>query len=241
MAGRPLFDHKLRLRNPSATATPDDNPGIGDPAKWLGIREYSGSATTLTSLGYGAGGTAGVPAAAPGATDTYVSYTTTTALGSTAGWNGANGEIQTGFEPDTTFVLRTGPVAADIAGIRLWVGFASAAPTAADDPAGLHIFAFRYSTGAGDTNWQATTKDGTTLGITNTGVAVAANTRYVMRIDARNPASILFYIAGVLVATRTTNLPSSSTGTQHYIIATNTTAGTARTIKIRKVHTVASF
>lgn len=99
------------------------------------------------------------------------------------------------------------------ANVRYWIALTDVAVTTisdADDPASAHIIGFRYSSGT-DTNWRAVTKDGTTLGSTDTGVA--PTTGGPVRLEALcddTGGTITFKINGVTVATRTTNLPATS-------------------------------
>lgn len=91
---------------------------------------------------------------------------------------------------------------------RIWCGLFASTPAASDDPAINHL-SFRYSTGTSDTVWQCCANDGSGGGtITASPVTVAADTRYVLMIDATSAASIKFYINWRLVATITTNLPA---------------------------------
>lgn len=102
-----------------------------------------------------------------------------------------------------------------IATVRHWHGLFDGSPFGSDNPTGLNLAGFRFSTAASDSNWIACTKDGTTLNTTDTGVAVAANTYYRFIIEMVSGA-INFYINGTLVATHTTNLPTSTTPLNFY-------------------------
>jgi hypothetical protein len=98
--------------------------------------------------------------------------------------------------------------AADLTSVRFWAGLLSASPIASDDPGG-HIAAFRFSTGASDTNFMACVKDNSTLNPVSTGITPAANTIYLFRIEW-DGSEARFYINGSLVHTHTTNLPAAS-------------------------------
>jgi hypothetical protein len=98
-----------------------------------------------------------------------------------------------------------------VADVRFWFGLASATPSGSADPSGVHLAAFRYDTATdGTAFWRCCTKDGTTMTVTATSVAVATDTVYLFRIETDSSA-VRFYIDGNLVATHTTNLPGSST------------------------------
>lgn len=188
-----------------------------------------GPAGQINNIGLTFVGT-GTAAAHADAPDDYEQYTATAA---TAGTNfghapGSSG-AQFGKNPDLGIRIKTG---ADVSSVRYWVGWFSADPRSADDPGATHLIGFRFSTDAGDTNWIAANKDGTTLKTTDTGVAVTADTKYRFRMvaDAVNNA-IRFYVNGTLVATHTTNLPGSTTTLNNYTAGQNRAAST-RQIRI---------
>jgi hypothetical protein len=108
---------------------------------------------------------------------------------------------------DTDFVARwrTGD---NISSQGHWVGAASGSVDNNSSPA-VHLAAFRYYTSAGDTNWMACVKDGTTLQAADTGVAVATDTAHTFLIKMRS-ASVEFWIDGTLVHTHTSNLPTTT-------------------------------
>jgi hypothetical protein len=88
-------------------------------------------------------------------------------------------------------------------------------------------FFIRRST---DTNWQAVTCNGASNTVTNTGVAPANNTVQRLRIEIYGSstyrgAAVLFFINGALVATHTTNLPTTSTGMRWVAEQKKSTAG----------------
>lgn len=105
----------------------------------------------------------------------------------------------------TTMVMRM-KTYSDISSTRAWFGFTDTSPLSTDDPASAHLAAFRYSTVAGDSNWMACVKDGSTLNAQSTGVAVAIDTMYLFRVET-DASEIRFYINGTLVYTHTSNLP----------------------------------
>lgn len=110
------------------------------------------------------------------------------------------------WDLDLTFVVK----AVSVTGCRLWVGWVQGQHPAAD-PAS-HMAAFRYSTDvdAGAT-WRAYTNDGTGTGtVTDTAVTIATAASQRLRITMSG-SDVKFYIDGALVATHTTNLPSTST------------------------------
>lgn len=96
-----------------------------------------------------------------------------------------------------------------ISNTRSWIGFDNLSdPGGTDTP--TNVVKFRYSTNAGDADWMAYVDNGGTHTIVDTGVAPVANAANTFKIDCTNPASLKFYIDGMLVATITTNIPSTT-------------------------------
>jgi hypothetical protein len=107
-----------------------------------------------------------------------------------------------GYDPEMIVKMKTAGV---ITVLRFWIGMFSAEPKAISSPTAIHCAAFRYDTGVPDPNWVTVTSDDSVAPlVTNTGIAVAINTIYNMRIecDPTTP-SIKFYINEALVATHT--------------------------------------
>lgn len=73
-----------------------------------------------------------------------------------------------------------------------------------------------------DSVWKCVTKSAGTATTTSTAVSVAANTPINIRIDA-NTTTVTFYINGTLVATHTTNIPTT---TLTFGVSTKRTLGT---------------
>lgn len=149
--------------------------------------------------------------------------------GNTAGFDFNNGGlIQTRWLPQFHNKLKT---FTSIADCRIWVGAFSGNPAGSDDPA-VHGCGFRYSTDASDTTWKAWTNDASGGGtITDTGITVSTGTAYHLAIVVESASSIKFYISTdngasySLVATHTTNVPTSSQQMNDYfVIETRTSA-----------------
>ncbi len=147
---------------------------------------------------------------ANGGAGMFLLVATTTSSGNDAGCTSA----ATVCDPITTgaklfFRVRT---STPLTSQRIWVGVTSNAATqdAAADPVTYHL-GFRFDTSASDTKWQAVANDNSGGGsISDTGVTVAANTCYSFCIDCSDPASIKYYVDGVLGATITgTNIPDA--------------------------------
>jgi hypothetical protein len=118
--------------------------------------------------------------------------------------------------------------AASIATERMWMGFFSAAGTTvtSDNPSGTSGMAIRYSTVAGDTNYQLWTCDGSTSQITDTGVAVVALAPALFVFDCSTSGSVKLYNAGTLVATNSTHVPAATTQLGAYATISSQAAST---------------
>jgi hypothetical protein len=105
--------------------------------------------------------------------------------------------------------IRTDSAGNGITSSRIWIGVFSADPFGSATPT-VHLIAFRFDTGAGDTNWQCVTDNGSgTPTVTDSAIAVAADTTYDLRFEC-SASDVKFYINDVLVATITTTLPTST-------------------------------
>lgn len=199
------------LRGDGTFATPSAGGGSADPLEYTrrwgmhAINEpFNAYYSTNMPVVAAAGGAGTNKADAQGL---FIGAVTGATSGNAAGYN--HFPLWTAFyrQWDTDFVIRwrTGD---DLTSQRHWVGAASTSLDGSDDPA-AHLAAFRYSTAASDTNWQACVKDGTTLQVADTGVAVATDTAHTFLIKMRS-ASVEFWIDGTLVHTHTANLPSAT-------------------------------
>ena len=106
---------------------------------------------------------------------------------------------------------------------RWWWGFTNqslATQGGSDNPAGNYA-AFRFSTNAGDTAWQAITKDGTTQNVLPTGIVPVINQTQIFTIVFNDSVpNVQFFINGVLVATSSAHLPTSGTNLA-YVLTNN--------------------
>ena len=88
---------------------------------------------------------------------------------------------------------------------------------------------FKYTDGVNSGQWQCITHDGTTATTTNTSVALVANTDqdFLIVYDFDGTDEVRFYIDGTLVATHTTNLPTTFESSAYpFGIGIEKTAGT---------------
>ena len=104
--------------------------------------------------------------------------------------------------------IKTG---ADITSVNYLIGLGSAnvSGNTSGDPGG-HAAMFRYNTTAdGTAFWRTVTRDGSTVEVQTTSVAIAASTLYELVIET-TPTAVRFYINGVLVSTHVTNIPAAT-------------------------------
>jgi hypothetical protein len=102
----------------------------------------------------------------------------------------------------------------DITNTRIWIGLCSAQVTNVDAlAAGTHFAGFRFSTVAGDTNWQAVFNDGAVQSTIDTGVPVVLSSIYLFEVYLNQNAtywSITPYGGTATTALWSTNLPGLS-------------------------------
>jgi hypothetical protein len=108
----------------------------------------------------------------------------------------------------------------DITSVELEVGLRNSSTTALLSSAESGT-SFIVDTSA-SANWRCKSANGTTLGDSDSGVAVAAG-RHVLSM-VNDETSIFYYLDNTLVATRTTVLPATGTGTYPWIIILNEAA-----------------
>lgn len=163
----------------------------------------------------------GTPADAADADRAATSITSaTTADG---GWRSGAGalEIQARHRPYCRFDLK---VTDNVDGC-IWGGLlALASGSSAADP-GAAAAAFRARNGT-DTNFMAVTHDGTTVNATDTGVAIDANWHDFEIFTDDAGVTWYFYIDGALVATKTTNVPGTTTGMCFQLLQHDVTSST---------------
>lgn len=198
------------------------------PRRVFSVIKTPGTAATLTAVG-------GTPThtltgTASNLSDSSGHYVSLSGDAAVAGVNIATTEVvKTENNPIITFVIKTGALLPVQATERIWVGMANADLSAVDSPTGKHVMAFRYAIDSdGTVFWRTVTNDvGADTGtVTVTTVAIAAATRYVLTINAYDPASIKFYINGALAATHTTDLPGTTTALGTQCLTIDAGAGT---------------
>jgi hypothetical protein len=186
--------------------------------------------------------TYGMPAAVIAATATnedaadgpWITQTTGGVSGNTSSVQaGTNGGIRADWDPNIMFRIKSSSTLTDK---RHWVGLFSSTPAASDDPT-LHGIGFRYSTGAGDTNWQVWRNDNSSGGaVTDSGIVFAADTVYEMWLNYDVAAAGWnTLINGTYVGFITSNVPSITTVLTWGIHVTTLTAS-GKVIKWSRVN-----
>lgn len=186
----------------------------------------TGSASPLTSNGS--------LTSINGSTGVYVNYASAGTTDSNAGIvDVTNIKVGTENYPVLSVAMMTG---ASLATCRLWIGLTSAAMMAGDTPSVSYV-AFRYAPATdGTAFWRCVSDSGTgTPQSTTTTAAIATSTRYQLKIDCSDPASIKFYIDGALVATHATTIPATAT-TLGINVQIRTLENVSKAIRISRVH-----
>lgn len=127
------------------------------------------------------------------------------------------------FEPfdSAYFQMKT---AASIAAMRIWCAVYDdgGGELVAGDTGGSSIlYGFRYSTSAGDANWQGCTNNATgALTAVDTGVAVATDTVYEMVVKQSTYGTYTFSVNGSSPVSISSNVPVNNYGRQYMKIRT---------------------
>lgn len=178
---------------------------------WYAYARAIWNTTTFRSFNItsGTAGTAAANIAVAGRP--YIDYVSVATTDQDAGVL-AETALAWGQLPATEWQIRTG---SSVLVMRAVVGLNNDQTPTAADSCGAECAVFRYSTSVPDTNWVACTSDVTpTQTCTDTGIAIATSTQYLLRVDCGSlPTNCKFYINGALVVTKTTNLPAIAAGT----------------------------
>lgn len=210
------------------------DPGSG--IRRLILIQQDASLTTLSTHGTGIPVTNGTPSLVNVGTGEgqFIQYLS-------GAVSGNNGGVTAPTFDQTQFIYR--PIIdvavrnpATISTARWWVGMFSGDPMGSATPA-LHIMGFRYDTAVDGTTWRAITDNGSgTPTATDTTVTFSATTSYRMRIIVDSAgANVRFYINGILRATHTTTLPTT-TQNLGYCAQVQTTSAAARGIRFGRLY-----
>lgn len=172
------------------------------PVQWL-HRHRFGSVSANGGVGVGvfgfmdAGTSQGTVANGDDADGTFVTHTASPAtVGTTFGRANTSAVYRADWGMTFAARMKTG---SDISSQRIWFGMSNSGTLMTVDTVSADTAAFRYSTNAGDTNWQAVVGNSTGSTVVDTGVAVAANAAHWFRIHF-GTSKAKFYIDDVLVA-----------------------------------------
>jgi len=132
-----------------------------------------------------------------------------------------------------TFIHRF-KTSSDLSNIRLMIGCSNGTVSGSDTPTSPCI-CLRYSTSASDTGWVVYSYDGSTGSATSQVASIATDTSYWLIIDVVSTSSARIWLGTTLanltlVATKSTNLPAS-TSFQNSTINVTTLTNATRTIK----------
>lgn len=219
------------LRGDGTFATPGSSPGSIDPVDytdrwWIHQADLDAVAYVTVNQDFTAFAGTGSSASDDDTDGRWIRNTSGAVSGNTAQLQSISGNNQR-RRWNTIHVCRL-KTYTDVTSSRIWCGLFTNAPESTDDPTG-NLAAFRFSTGASDTNWMACVKDGSTLNPQSTGVAVATDTMYLLRVET-DASEVRFFINSTLVYTHTTNLPSIDTA-MGYHVGVTTLTGSARSLR----------
>jgi hypothetical protein len=127
-----------------------------------------------------------------------------------AGEIGPFTQTQSRYNPVFTALIRTG---SNIAQERIWVALSSADLSQSDGvgtPMTTRYIGLRFSTAAGDTDWQLASGDGITGSAIDTGIAVQPGTVYLIQLNWATSGQLICLINGISCATKTTNLDTGN-------------------------------
>ncbi len=224
------------LPGPAGPQGPAGLTGAAGPAGPIGPAGLTGiqgatwtplgvTATAMTARG-GVNLTVNGTAASSAQTDAYyIRHTSAATTNSLAGLTQAFTQVQGRYRPRLTALIRTD---ATLTNRRTWVALSRAALTTTNGTGALTTVyvGVRYSSAAGDTNWQCASGDGVTGSVIDTGVPVLVSTPYRITVDWSVDGALTCTINGVSVS-KTNNLDATQTGNLGIISATTTLAATA--------------
>jgi hypothetical protein len=176
-------------------------------ARWVPLGMQ---AKGLTAIGGEALGPVGTASASPQSDAFYVQWNTAAGAKKTAGEVGPFTQTQSRYHPVYTALVRTGT---SIAQQRIWVALSSGDLSQSDGvgtPMATRFIGLRYSTAAGDTDWQLVTSDGITGSAIDTGIPVQAGTVYLIQLNWATDGQVTCLINGISCATKTTNLDTGN-------------------------------
>lgn len=205
--------------------TQADMPTLGTVPKYNGLwkTDYAqphgdSIGGTFTGFGLTTTSAAGTVSNVTNARGHYTGHASAASTNSDAGQSVTTGCIHLDETPFLTWIVEW-PNSTDFGSgnnSRAWICVTDNITTlkAQDTMNNVSGLGFRISSGTSDTNFQIAFNDGgaSAPAVTDSGVTVAEDTRYVLQIDATDNTSIKFYINGTLVHTISgADLPATTT------------------------------
>lgn len=205
------------------------------PKRWT--YNVAGSNATIANYGSGAGsalqaGTASIIAGSA-SNSPVIQWASGVVSGNQAGW-AYNGITDFWSGNNLYWCAYIWNKNADLTNQRMWVGLTginggnNTTNYNSDTPGNTDKIAmFRFSSVAGDTNWQCVTGDASAQTVTDSGVAADVANPHVFEVRQNDGVNVQFYIDGTLVATNTTHLPMTGGPNRQAplgLITTQTTA-----------------
>lgn len=185
------------------------------------------TATALSSTNMVAAVTNGAGAASAQAEGYYVQWTSSGALGASAGATSTFAETEPRYTPRAATRIRTDSA---ITSRRIWFALSSAKMDTTNGTGSLATiyFGLGYSTQATSTDWLCGSGDGVNASTMDTGVPVTANTYYDFILDATTLGQLTCQVAtnggNYVSVTKLTNIPTSTTALGIQNITTALTA-----------------
>lgn len=202
--------------------------------QWCTLRPLGSTATVLTSVGCAAFVVTGTAAASSQTDSYYVQHTSATTINTLAGVTQTFIQTQGRHRPKLTAKIRTDST---IDNRRIWVALTPVALTTTDGVGAVttRYVGVRYSTSAGDTQWQCASSDGTTGSVLSTGVTVTANTAYTITVDWSVDGTLTCTVNGTSV-NKTSNLDATQTAQLGFHSALTTLTAAARVHRTAFIH-----
>jgi hypothetical protein len=204
-------------------------------SNWWGGRA-NGQDTTYDLIGTGINNATalGTPAVNNQVSSTFTKYTSGAVIAQTAGVHlVSNVGVQVRHGPTFIAKIKTGSV---ITAVRYWIGLTETVFTNADEVAGAHYAAFRYSTVVPDTGWVGVVRDGNAAlqSVTAKVADILADTEYLLKIRvASDGLTAYFSVDGGTEVSIATNLPPVTVNLGFAIMLV-TTEGVAKHLSISR-------
>jgi hypothetical protein len=163
------------------------------------------TATTLTAQGGGTLTPVGIASGTAQADGYFVQWVSGAAANASAGLVGPFTQTEARYHPILTALIRTGTT---ISSQRIWVALASEDLSQSDGIGAVatKYIGLRYSTSAGDLDWQLASGDGNSGSVNDTGIVVKPNTAYLIQLNWSVDGQLTCLINNVSSAAKTTQL-----------------------------------